>query len=110
MRRLVGYVIASQRPISGGQATEFFELFLAEKGLHGSSSEIEPELPYPQAGSAQSDPLRLRSLSKVSGVNALSPGATINFSPGLTILYGENGTGKTGYTRILKRIKCCSVP
>ena len=110
VRRLVGHVIASQRPISGGQATEFFELFLAEKGLHGSSSEIEPELPYPQAGSAQSDSLRLRSLSKVSGVNALSPGATIDFSPGLTILYGENGTGKTGYARILKRISAVQYP
>ena len=110
VRRLVGHVIASQRPISDGQTTEFFELFLAEKGLHGSSSEIEPEVPYPPAGPAQSDPLRLRSLSKVSGVNALSPGAAIDFSPGLTILYGENGTGKTGYARILKRISAVQHP
>ena len=110
VRRLVGHVIASQRPISDEQTTEFFELFLAEKGLHGSSPEIEPELPYPRAGSAQSDPLRLLSLAKVSGVNALSPGATIDFSPGLTILYGENATGKTGYARILKRISAVQYP
>ena len=110
VRRLVGHIIASQRPISDEQTTEFFELFLAEKGLHGSSPEIEPELPYPRAGSAQSDPLRLLSLSKVSGVNALSPGGTIDFSPGLTILYGENATGKTGYARILKRISAVQYP
>ena len=110
VRRLVGTIITSQRPISDEQTTEFFELFLGEKGLLGSSWEIEPELPYPQAGSAQSDPLRLLSLSKVSGVNALSPGAKVNFSPGLTILYGENGTGKTGYARILKRISAVQYP
>ena len=110
VRRLVGHVITSQRPFSDEQTTEFFELFLAEKGFHGSSSDIEPELPYPRAGSAQSDPLRLLSLSKVSGVNALSPGATIDFSQGLTILYGENGTGKTGYARILKRISAVQYP
>ena len=110
VRRLVGHVIESQRPISDEQTTEFFEMFLAEKGLHGSSPETEPELPYPRAGSAQSEPLRLLSLSKVSGVNALSPGATIDFSPGLTILYGENGTGKTGYARILKRISAVQHP
>ena len=109
-RRLVGHVIASQRPISEDQTTEFFELFLAEKGLTGTSPMLEPELPYPQAGSAQSEPLRLLSLSNVSGVNALSPGATISFNRGLTILYGENGTGKTGYARILKRISAVQYP
>lgn len=110
VRRLVGDVIASQRPISEEQATEFFELFLAEKGLTGASPVMESELPYPQAGSAQSEPVRLLSLSNVSGVNALSPGATISFNKGLTILYGENGTGKTGYARILKRISAVQYP
>ena len=110
VRCLVGHIIASQRPISDGQATELFERFLAEKGLRGSLSEIAPELPYPKAGSARSDPLRLLALSNVSGVNALSPGATIDFNPGLTILYGENGTGKTGYARILKRISAVQYP
>lgn len=110
VRRLVGHVIALQRPISEEQATEFFELFLAEKGLTGTSPALEPELPYPQAGPAQSEPLKLLSLSNVSGVNALSPGAIIGFNAGLTILYGENGTGKTGYARILKRISAVQNP
>ena len=55
VRRLVGHVIASQRPISDGQATELFELFLAEKGFHGSSSEIEPETPL---STGRTGPLR----------------------------------------------------
>lgn len=109
-RRLVGHVIASQRPISEEQTTELFQLFLAEKGLTGTLPAMEPELPYPEAGSAQSEPLRLLSLSNVSGVNALSPGAAISFNRGLTILYGENGTGKTGYARILKRISAVQRP
>ncbi len=109
-RRLVGHVIASQRPISDEQITEFFELFMAEKGLNRSPPVVEPELPYPQGGPAQSERLRLLSLSNVSGVNALSPGATIEFNNGLTILYGENGTGKTGYARILKRISAVQYP
>ena len=110
VRCLVGHIVASQRPISDGQATELFEQFLAEKGFRGFLPEIEPDLPYPKAGSARLDLLRLLALSNVSGVNALSPGATIEFSPGLTILYGENGTGKTGYARILKRISAVQYP
>lgn len=37
------------------------------------------------------------------GVNALAADQTLKFSPGLTIVYGDNGAGKTGYIRILKQ-------
>ena len=37
-------------------------------------------------------------------MNALTPGSEIEFCDKLTILYGENGTGKTGYARVLKRL------
>ncbi|PIB26451.1 hypothetical protein BFP76_11045 [Amylibacter kogurei] len=47
--------------------------------------------------------ISLSSISGVSGVNQLATGQTLNFEEaGLTILYGQNGTGKSGYTRILK--------
>ena len=110
VRRLVAQVIAAQRPISKTQAAELFEIFMAEKGLNDSQPTMEPKLPYLQGGPAQSERLRVLTLSNVSGVNALSPGARIDFSKGLTILYGENGTGKTGYARILKRISAVRHP
>ena len=47
-------------------------------------------------------PLKITKISNVSGVNALTSTSEIMPSDGLTILYGENGTGKTGYSRILK--------
>src|SRR5690606_34198985 len=37
------------------------------------------------------------------GVNALAENQTVTFSDGLTIVYGDNGAGKTGYIRILKQ-------
>ncbi|QIE41455.1 hypothetical protein G5B39_05480 [Rhodobacteraceae bacterium SC52] len=46
----------------------------------------------------------LSGIANVSGVNQLATGQTLNFEEsGLTIIYGQNGTGKSGYTRILKR-------
>ena len=46
----------------------------------------------------------LASIGNVVGVNQLALGQTLAFSPaGLTIIYGRNGTGKSGYTRILKK-------
>lgn len=38
------------------------------------------------------------------GVNALVPGQSVEFNAGLTLLFGENAAGKTGYTRILKAL------
>ncbi|HFD86295.1 MAG TPA: DNA repair protein, partial [Gammaproteobacteria bacterium] len=35
-------------------------------------------------------------------MNALAEGQTLKFSPGLTVVYGDNAAGKTGYIRILK--------
>lgn len=46
----------------------------------------------------------LCTLTHVSDVNALEPGQTISFAAqGLTVVYGDNGAGKSGYARILKR-------
>ena len=38
-----------------------------------------------------------------SNVNALAADQTINFEPeGLTVIYGDNGSGKSGYARLIK--------
>ena len=54
-------------------------------------------------GSASS--LRLCSISEVEGVNALAPKKPLEFGKGnITIVYGNNGSGKSGYVRLLKHI------
>lgn len=104
VRRLVSYVMSARQPVSDVQTAELLALFLAEKGIEGDMPEIEPDLEYASDASAAAEELRLTKLSAVCGVNALTKGEEINFAPGLTILYGENGTGKTGYARVLKRL------
>jgi len=44
---------------------------------------------------------RLIEISEYKNVNALSDGQKITFAPKLTIVYGENGSGKSGYNRVL---------
>lgn len=47
-------------------------------------------------------PVSLVSIFHHRGVNALAENQTLNFASGLTVVYGDNGAGKTGYIRILK--------
>lgn len=49
--------------------------------------------------------LSISSIGEIEGVNALSSGKTLSFhNEGITVVYGENGAGKSGYIRILKKI------
>ena len=49
--------------------------------------------------------LRLCSISDVQGVNALAPKKPLEFGKGnLTVVYGNNGSGKSGYVRLLKHV------
>ena len=49
-----------------------------------------------------STPVSLVSIFHHRGVNALAEDQTLKFAPNLTVVYGDNATGKTGYIRILK--------
>lgn len=56
---------------------------------------------YPQNAS----PLHLCSISNVKGINALAPRSPLDFGQSnLAIVYGSNGSGKSGYVRILKHV------
>ena len=46
----------------------------------------------------------LSKLHNLQHVNALQPGETLSFNKtGLTVIYGDNGAGKSGYARVLKQ-------
>ena len=45
--------------------------------------------------------LQLQLIKEIENVNALATGQSIPINPNLTIIYGGNGTGKSGYVRLL---------
>jgi hypothetical protein len=45
-------------------------------------------------------PLRLDRIDQLSGINALPDGSSLTFGPQLTVIYGRNGAGKSGFGRL----------
>ena len=102
IRRIVQRVLGSNGELSENERAQAFRLFLEEKGFEDRILCQEPPLEYSSQALGEVEPFRLVQMSDVRGVNALAEGGQIDFAPGLTLLFGENGTGKTGYSRILK--------
>ena len=76
------------------------------KGGHGLAEAQEAAPLDKQHGPdrAEGPPVSLASIHHHRGVNALAEEQTLNFAPGLTVVYGDNGAGKSGYIRILKGV------
>lgn len=54
---------------------------------------------------AGGEPVQVVKVVHLQGANDLAPGTSLEFNPGgLTIIAGSNGSGKSGYTRILKQV------
>lgn len=104
VRLLVSAVLEAQGPVGDDVVGEAFETFLNETGLVDAIKSVEvPPLPAGQDCDASQESFSLLRLSDVAGVNALAQDQTIGFDPRLTVLFGQNGSGKTGYARIIKR-------
>lgn len=50
-------------------------------------------------------PIILKEISNVTGVGALKVAVPLQFGNGLTVVYGDNGCGKSSYVRILKALE-----
>src|SRR5258708_5215993 len=98
LRRLV-----SARSITARDIEELAQLCKVPTGLTGHvSSDVlsDDHLPTNSVGA---DSTTLVSLTHHRGANALAPNQTITFGSHLTIIYGQNAAGKSGYSRILKQ-------
>ncbi len=104
IRSIVSEVLATRRPVAEQTLDAAYTMFLAEKHLSDDPPPVVPMLGAGDASEETFDDLRLTRISNVAGVNAIAPGQEIVFNKCVTLLFGENAAGKTGYVRVLKRL------
>jgi hypothetical protein len=86
--------------ISQADIEELVQLCKAGKGLANpipATPVSEENLP---TKGVDADSTVLISLTHHRGANALATEQTITFGPSLTVVYGQNAAGKSGYARI----------
>ena len=104
VRFLVTEIIAGGKQVDATTVEKAYQLFRQEKALDERDLPAIPLLAVNPRQDESAPPLVLTRLSDVRGVNALVSSSAIEPHDNLTILYGENGTGKTGYSRIFKAL------
>lgn len=86
---------------------DFSELLAMVKHAAGFTLEVKPPTPvaFTKAhfGGGKHQPIVLKGIANVENVNRLVSNASLTFCPkALTIVYGRNGSGKSGFVRILR--------
>ncbi|MFL4473913.1 AAA family ATPase [Paeniglutamicibacter sp. MACA_103] len=102
VRFIVKHVLSDGEPLGIEEESQAYALFRQENAFEARALPTELPLATLEQEDEAIEPLKLTSLAEVTGVNALVEGGVIEPHEGLTILFGENGTGKTGYSRIFK--------
>lgn len=85
-------------------------VYSAAKAEHETENESassvihEPVGLTPRKDTVQTSSVQIKAMKNLRNVNMLAEGQVLDFSPkGMTVIYGHNGTGKSGYSRVLKQ-------
>ena len=97
--------IYANRELSTTDVEDLYALSKAEAGIEDPQNRAPKALDDAQVAT-RADPtrlVRLLAIKEISNVNALAAGGSLPIAEtGLTVIYGENGAGKSGYSRVLK--------
>lgn len=98
--------IYSQSDLSVQDLDDLYALLKVEHGIPDPAGRTPGKLAADQiAGTApKGQRVQLESIKNLQHVNALAPQQRVPIAKtGLSVIYGENGAGKSGYSRVLKK-------
>ncbi len=100
-QRLVLQRIATGKTFSDDEIEKLIDDIIVAR----VDSQVAFGLEHLPKAAPEDPPVRLVSIAEPEHVNALESDQPLTFAPdGLTVVYGDNGSGKSGYARLLKRI------
>jgi energy-coupling factor transporter ATP-binding protein EcfA2 len=83
---------------------KIYESFKIENEMIDGEIDSNFKLEQIQTGTQADDKILWKGVGDVEGINALSSNQRLSIGPQLTIIYGKNGSGKSGYSRIFNNV------
>lgn len=100
--------IVTRSELKGNDQVDLLNICLSEHGiptLTGPPRAVPLSAEHIRPRTGADERVQLIGLREISGVNALAADQSMSFSlDGLTVIYGQNGSGKSGYARILRSL------
>lgn len=90
--------------LSDDQIAEVYRVFLHTSGLGDDPGVEIPDTITGRPASGALAPIRIARIDNLTAVNALPDTACLTFCPGLTVIYGGNRAGKSGFARLLSNV------
>jgi energy-coupling factor transporter ATP-binding protein EcfA2 len=81
-----------------------YQYFLEDAGILEKATRPAISIVCKTDSGYYKEELSLLKIGGVTGVNALVPDQVLELGPNLTIIYGANGSGKSGYIRLLNNV------
>lgn len=97
--------LLEQGELSHDDREEIYQMVMVDAGIEAECiAPLPPKVGAFSGTGSIIQPISLQRICDIQHVNAVENGSTIPFGhEGITVIYGENGSGKSSYGRILKR-------
>ncbi len=99
--------VMNNTEIKDGEINDIFDFYLEDNNLAEKKKfrpTINLDICTNEVSCTIDNDFVLSEISNINGVNALADNQRIEFSNNMTVLFGNNGSGKTGYIRLLNNI------
>jgi hypothetical protein len=94
-------------PLTAEARDEVLAILLAQAGAPAPRPLTLDDLP---ADAGEHGQVGLRRIGDLRNVNCIAEGEQLEFEPGLNVVFGGTGAGKSGYGRLLKRVCRAAAP
>lgn len=102
--QLIANHILKGEQIISGVVDDIYSSFKQENNLvQQSSKKADLEFLTKSSSTDTSEKMKWSSISNLQGINAIDSRNPLHIGKQMTLIYGENGSGKSGYTRILNK-------
>src|SRR3984885_3013835 len=93
------------KPLTQADTDDLYALLKSAHGMADPRKRVATPLSPAQVPTATPEiPITLLAIKNLRHVNAMAEKHRLHFgASGMTVIYGENGSGKSGYSRVLKR-------